>query len=309
MEAAIEYDPAVFGRVVMLYVPITVNGVPMQAFVDSGAQSTIMSARCAERCGILRLIDRRFAGIAKGVGTSKILGRVHSVPVQLGNCHITSSFTILENQDMDFLWGLDQLKKHQACIDLNENVLRIHGEAIPFLAEKDLPIHLRAENHGEEMISPPPPSSSSSSSSSSSVSSSASRPRGIPPTSSLLQPRAPVPSAAAGSAVPSASSAVASAAGRPAGSLSASIPPPAASPSPAPSRTVPAAQPIPSSSPSSASSLRPQSVPSSLPLSESSIDSLVQLGFTREESITALNRFQGNVDAAASFLFNTQMGF
>lgn len=51
-----------------------VNGVALKTFVDSGAQMTIMSQSCAERCGLLRLMDTRFQGVAVGVGSAKILG-------------------------------------------------------------------------------------------------------------------------------------------------------------------------------------------------------------------------------------------
>jgi len=55
LEFANEYIPEVFGHINMLYIKASINKVPIQAFVDSGAQSTIMSQSLAERCGYLLL--------------------------------------------------------------------------------------------------------------------------------------------------------------------------------------------------------------------------------------------------------------
>lgn len=145
--AALEYNPESFARVVMLYVDVEVNGVPLKAFVDSGAQSTIISKSCAERLGLLRLLDTRFRGIAHGVGQSEILGRIHVAPIKIGNNFYPCSFLVLDAPNMEFLFGLDMLRKHQCMIDLKENVLRVGGGevAVPFLQEKDIPSQFRDE--------------------------------------------------------------------------------------------------------------------------------------------------------------------
>jgi len=162
-QQAMQEYPESMGRVLMLYVEGKINNHEVQAFVDSGAQTTIMSKRCAHKCGVLDLVDTRFAGVAVGVGTGKILGRIHIVQLKIGTMHFPCSVTVMDDatlpsggtglsdgddnapkpKDMDFLLGLDMLKRHLCSIDLEQGKLKFRlapGQYFdtPFLHEKDL---------------------------------------------------------------------------------------------------------------------------------------------------------------------------
>ena len=52
----------------------------------------------------------------------------------------TCSFTVLEDNKVDFLFGLDNLKRHLCCIDLVQNQLHMrNGEvSVPFLSEGEI---------------------------------------------------------------------------------------------------------------------------------------------------------------------------
>ncbi|GJX98654.1 protein DNA-damage inducible 1 [Tanacetum coccineum] len=137
--AALEHNPEAFAKVVMLYVDMEVNGVPLKLAVKEFCGKSLFHGVDGQR--LLRLLDQRYKGIAQGVGQTEILGRIHVAPIKIGTIFYPCSFLVLDSPNMEFLFGLDMLRKHQCIIDLKDNVLRVGGGevAVPFLQEKDIP--------------------------------------------------------------------------------------------------------------------------------------------------------------------------
>lgn len=106
--------PENFIKTTMLYVELELNKVKFQAFVDTGCENTVISKAFAEKCGVIKDLDTRFAGTAVGVGTSKILGRIHTAILKVGENHtIQCSLDVIEAIGVEFLFGLNMMKKHR----------------------------------------------------------------------------------------------------------------------------------------------------------------------------------------------------
>lgn len=78
--------------------------------------------------------------MAKGVGTGVICGRIHSVPVKLGNQFVPCAFTVLEaNTGPAMIVGLDTLRRLHAVLDMKQDAMIVNGEVIPFLKSSEIP--------------------------------------------------------------------------------------------------------------------------------------------------------------------------
>ncbi|KAK6081002.1 aspartyl protease [Seiridium cupressi] len=258
LQNAMEYNPESFGRVHMLYVDVKVNGVKVKALVDSGAQATIMSPSCAESCNIMHLVDRRFAGVARGVGTAAIIGRVHYTMLQVGSRHLPAAFTVMEGKQVDLLLGLDILKGHQAIIDLARNKLIIQGEEVDFLGEADVPKETEEAVNQEPTVQGP-----------------------------------------GGTTIGARSGAVTAGASAPARNT-----PQAATPAqPAAHNPTPIRTPRPAAPPGAGAPQVPAQPAAANRYPESDIQTLMDLGATRQRAIQALEFTGGNVEFAANVIF------
>jgi len=154
---------------------------------------------------------------------------------------------------VDLLLGLDMLKRHQACIDLQRNRLVIQGVEVPFLGEADIP------KSQEELLDEP----------------TVEGPDGAKVgarTGAVLQPPGAAP------AQPSSNRDSTSGGGSSRGQ----------------GRTLGGG---------SIGRDRTQPAVSRSPHPPEAIEQLLQLGFSREEAIAALNATGGNVDYAAGLFF------
>ena len=123
LRQAEEYMPETLFPVHMLFINLEINKKKVVALVDTGAQSTVMSQDLCQKCDLFNLCDTRYSGIAKGVGTSKIVGVVHAAQMKIQNKVLMAKITVIENSSIGFIFGLDNMRAHRCTIDLKQNGL------------------------------------------------------------------------------------------------------------------------------------------------------------------------------------------
>lgn len=123
LKYAEEFLPETLFPVHMLYINIEINKKKVIALVDTGAQSTTMCKKTAEECNLMNLCDERYQGIATGVGTSRILGAIHAAQLKINDKYLMCKITVIENNAIGCIFGLDNMRSHGCIIDLKKGSL------------------------------------------------------------------------------------------------------------------------------------------------------------------------------------------
>ena len=104
------------------YINCCVNGVMVNAMVDTGAETTSISAAFARQCGVLDLLDQQDVRILRGFGKQRSLGSIHLFPIEVNGdiLHVT---LVVKETPFNMIIGLDILSPYNYTIDLKEDKL------------------------------------------------------------------------------------------------------------------------------------------------------------------------------------------
>jgi len=103
----------------------------MPLFVETGAQASVMNLKVCKRLVLMTSVDVCQAGIATGVGITRIYGKFWRVPVQIGWTKFHMQFNILD-MGVSVILGLDQMKRLGMSLDMKKGGLQIGNCFVPF---------------------------------------------------------------------------------------------------------------------------------------------------------------------------------
>lgn len=120
----------------LYYIKVQYNNIPFYAMVDCGAQISIMSVTMVKKLGIIDVKPTN--GVVKGIGQTKMLGKVKNCPLSIVNqtifIHIMIDFIVLQNNNLIIL-GLDFLEKYKCIINCNFKMLHMNGNKVPLIKQ------------------------------------------------------------------------------------------------------------------------------------------------------------------------------
>lgn len=120
----------------LLHVACEMGNRAVEMMVDTGAQTSVISMPLVRTLGLEALLDSRYQGMAAGVGTARILGKLRGVPVKIGHVEFQLDFSVLGVDQPLLMLGIDQMRRFRCVVNLEKDCLIFGGAdgvEVPFL--------------------------------------------------------------------------------------------------------------------------------------------------------------------------------
>ena len=132
-QLAMNTIPESFIPVKMLYIRGKINNKELDIFIDTGAQVSVMSLSMARELGVDFLIDHFCEGKLVGIGSKNMSGKIHYLDIQLDNFNLPCGFTIIDNDDINIMLGLNSMLSMGCILDLKNKKMIFNNYEVKFL--------------------------------------------------------------------------------------------------------------------------------------------------------------------------------
>jgi DNA damage-inducible protein 1 len=132
-QLAMDTIPESFIPVKMLYIKGKINNKEIDIFIDTGAQVSVMSLSMAKELGVDFLIDHFCEGKLVGIGTKNMSGKIHYLDIQLDNFNLPCGFTIIDNDGIKIMLGLNSMLSMGCILDLKNKKMKFNNYEVRFL--------------------------------------------------------------------------------------------------------------------------------------------------------------------------------
>ena len=115
----------------MIFLNAKIGENDIRFLVDTGAQVSLLPLDIVKACNLEDILDQRIAGQLKGVGSDRVMGKIHYLEVQLPCGIIPCSFTVCENNNIDPILGIDMMQQMGLLLDFKTRTIKIGDYSIP----------------------------------------------------------------------------------------------------------------------------------------------------------------------------------
>lgn len=107
----------------------TIGNISIEMLIDTGAQTSVLSMPIVRQLGLMNRLDRRYMGVAAGVGQARISGKISNVICAFGVGHVEfpMDFIVLDINHSLVILGLDQMRKYKCLVDMEREKLVFGG--------------------------------------------------------------------------------------------------------------------------------------------------------------------------------------